>query len=111
MSKVIGGLFSKVARGKFGKTLIFQTHRSINYVKIKYPQKKSNTPLQVTIRIYYGMGLGEWRALSIDKKNFYRQQAKGLSYSGFNLFIKFFYGIISRKEYGDGYYGYVLYGG
>lgn len=87
MVKLIGALFSNIARGKFG-AIVYQTGNFGQIATTFTPQRKKPTQAQKDLNYAFGATADNWRNLTAEQKQVWIDNAKGMRMTGYNLYIK-----------------------
>lgn len=86
--KVHGPLMSMEARGLIGERLVFSKRSSGQQARFQKAQKDKTTIDRDIQRSLYQTAVNSWNVLSEPEKQVYRDNAKNLHMSGYNLFMR-----------------------
>ncbi|MDO9537258.1 MAG: hypothetical protein Q7J68_02950 [Thermoplasmata archaeon] len=86
LKNVMGNEYSST----IGKSVTVCTRYGKQYVRKWVKPKDPKTPLQMQQREKYARANEIWKEMSPDEKQIYREHAKGLGMSGYNLFVSEF---------------------
>ena len=100
-----GALCSETASGRFGTGLIFANTLQKNIVRFNSYRKRKRTNPQKVIRVIYGEIISDYRILTDEILNEYKERAKGESLSALNIFYKEFFNWTFFPIYNDTHYG------
>ena len=114
MAKAQLPLLSASAQGSVGRCLTFSRRSGSNRVRYQRKQADAQTDNQVPRRLLVTQGVVNWKALSQVQKDVYNTRAKGLSMSGYNLYLSEYLKATTapekRSRFGERTYGYYDYG-
>ncbi len=92
MAKLRGAMHSDEAAGKFGGSMIFRRGKNgpvvTGYYKPGSAKPFTLSPAQIAQREKYGQAVQAWRALTIEEKAVFNENAKAQNISGWNLYFK-----------------------
>ena len=114
MAKVTGPLMSKTAAGRIKGRLVFSLRASGQQVRFQRSQADLVSDGRTAQRNFYIEAVGAWNSLTDEEQESYKEQAKELDMTGYNLYIQGYldYGPEYQEKgiYGQGIYGVAIYG-
>ncbi len=109
MAKINGPLLSETARGKIAERLVFSLRSSGQQARFQSKQKDIITEARTTQRAIYLEAVSAWNILTNSEKQEWKDQAKELNFSGYNLFLKTYINNI-LVGYDKAYFGVAIFG-
>lgn len=88
MAKVKGGLFSLEAKGSIGNALNYQMPPGGGIVRLKSKSGGQPSAAQLARRAAYKSLVASWQALTQTQKQVYKDSAKNMGITGWNLYLK-----------------------
>lgn len=88
MAKVRGGLFSLEAKGSIGNALNYQMPPGGGIVRLKSKSGGQPSAAQLARRAAYKSLVASWKALTQPQKQVFKDSAKTLGITGWNLYLK-----------------------
>ena len=114
MARATLPLLSASAQGSVGRCLTYSRRSGGNRVRYQRKQKDANTDNQIPRRLMVQQGVVNWQGFTDEQKDVYNNRAKGLSMSGYNLYMSDYLRATTPPEmrsiFGSRTYGYFEYG-
>ena len=88
MVKITSPLMSMSASGKIGERLVFSQRKSGQQARFQKAQKYKETPKRIASQSDYTKAVSLWNKLTQIQKDVFKERAKNLKITGYNLFVK-----------------------
>lgn len=103
--KTTAAFLSKSTSGSFAASLVASNWRGKAYVQITHKPGGRPTNKQLVVRDRFFIAKEIWKTLDYSEQQAYRNRAKDLPMTGYNLFIMEFQAGYGQAFYGRAYFG------